>query len=133
MQIVDYPADAAHVKIDESICAYTKPHEVRALLWLASKHPGAIVEIGANSGRTTSQLANHFRYRTIYAIDRLQTEGMAREQVAEVPSPSDFCAFANALPNVLPIIQDGAALRYDLLSDVGFVFIDGDHSYKGVR
>jgi hypothetical protein len=54
---------------------------------------------------------------------------MHAHQEGERPSPDWFCDFARELPNVVCV--HALQPNFRALVDVGFIFIDGDHSYDG--
>jgi predicted O-methyltransferase YrrM len=90
-----------------------------ALLWKAVKmSKGNILEIGRYEGGSTvliSTAAKEFLNRTVYSIDNA------------IYSFSDRLE----LDNVVLINADST--KYNFTIPFGFIFIDGDHSYEGVK
>lgn len=110
----------------------TKPWEISWMLWKIAQTPGNILEIGTHYGETTREFALAFPDRKIYAVDCPVNLTLPIPQRNEIPVASKVCEAARDLPNVQLIIQDSRTLGYRMLDDIGFVFIDGDHSYDGV-
>jgi len=130
MKSIAYPEGAGSFQLDTNIPRLTQPHDVRALLWLISQTTGSIVEVGCNRGLTTRDIAKAFPDRLVYAFDYcVRGTGMHEHQEGERPSPDWFCDFARELPNVTCI--HALQPNYRSLVDVGFIFVDGDHSYDG--
>lgn len=112
---------------------YTPERDTLFLLWLVSLTSGNVVEIGANAGATTFQLAVANPRKLVYAVEPATEEtGQVREvQKKEIPrEPFLWC---KDLPNVRTMAILSAALDYTLLDNVTLVFIDGDHTYEGVK
>ena len=110
---------------------WTLNGEVPFLCWMAAKLPGNIAEIGCYRGQTTLALARMNPTKTVYAIDRLTREGLPERQLQ--PGPETICELAKGEPNVQVIVADSNTLDWDQLKDVSLIFIDGNHSYEGVR
>jgi Methyltransferase domain len=132
---VPYPEEArAFAVADEP--RLTPEWDLRALLHLISRTRGAIVEIGCNLGRTTRDIATAFPDRPVLAIDWTGARGtVTPEQAVEVPEV--LAELARHLPNVHVFDMPSRAVRYDLLErdfgPIGCVYIDGDHSDRGVH
>lgn len=94
---------------------------------------GNILEIGCNEGYTAALLANTFTDKTVYGIDFTELPAISPEQAREIPDVSRIGIHARKLSNVRVLLKDSAKLDYFTLSDIGTVFIDGDHSYNGVK
>lgn len=107
----------------------TLPHEVQWLCKKASNAPGNILEIGVFQGATTLELATYNRTKKVYALDLPKEEipkywpHMTHETVG---------ALARHLPNV-HMIFEGRRFVFKPEQNIGFVFIDGDHSWEGCR
>lgn len=112
---------------------FTPETDTLFLLWLSGLTGGNIVEIGANAGLTTYHLAVSNPTKIIYAIEP-EAGGVSKVpavQMDEVPTePFRWC---KDLPNVKPLAIPSGDLDYAKLDDVTLVFIDGDHSYEGVK
>jgi hypothetical protein len=126
-------AESQRIHLDELGERFTSKDETILVCWLAQQASGNIVEIGCNRGLTTRALALSNPNKLVFAVDYLVPAEDSHWQDSERPSVGDFCAHARQLPNVVVVHEDSAHLRYDALADVGFVFIDGDHTYDAVR
>lgn len=113
---------------------YTPTHDLALVLSLASCTHGAIAEVGCNSGGSTSSLATHFPDRKIYAIDYSGSDQIMPQAQKTENIPADMIAVsAKHFPNVVIMDMDSRRLDYKSLDPVAFVFIDGDHSFDGVK
>jgi hypothetical protein len=131
---IPLPQDSQEIQLDESLARLTPAHEVKYLCWLARQAAGNVVEIGCNMGLTTRDLAVTNPDTIVYAVDYFGEDfPLATEQRGERPSPQNFCLYARNLPNVVCIHQLSARLNYRALRNVKLIFIDGDHSFEGVR
>ncbi len=110
---------------------FTPRMDVQALIWLVRMTTGNLLEIGCNEGFTTQYLAQAFPSRIIYGVDSPVLSGIHPAQRIEVPRTVG--ARARHLPNVRVVDGDFALLNLSILQDIGFVFIDGDHTYAGVK
>ena len=111
---------------------WTPHHEVKYLCWLARQVTGDILEIGCNNGQTTLELAIACPDKTVYGCDWTGAPTMCDSQRGEQPDPARFCELARHLPNVRVFNCKSEELAYESL-DLGLIFIDGDHSYEGVK
>ncbi len=107
--------------------------ELQWLVWKASQTTGNLVEIGTCHGATTAVLAHAFPTRKIWTVDWLVNNRLLPEQALEMPRASSVGRLAMGFNNVIQLLQDSRLLDYSRLGPVGFVFIDGDHSYDGVK
>ncbi len=128
MKTVPYPKAAEGIPIPLPQ-PYTIESEARLVLWLAGQSKGGVLEIGCSHGFLTLALAIHVSPRTVYAVDWSHNPALSVHQDAE--RPVIVAHRALHLPNVIAI--DGDAKRLDYPANVGFVFIDGDHTYEGVK
>ncbi len=131
---VPYPEEACSIEVADEP-RFTPEWDLRALLHLVSQTRGAIVEIGCNRGRTTRDIATAFPDRQVLAVDWTGASvSVAPEQAPEVPEV--LAEFARDLPNVHVFDMPSRAIRYDLLQrdfgPIGCIYIDGDHSDRGV-
>lgn len=110
----------------------TKPWEIAWMLWKLSSTPGNILEIGTHYGETTREFALAYPEKTIYALDHPRNDSIPSRQKQDLPDPRKVCESARSFPNVKLLLQDSKTLDYATLSEIGFVFIDGDHSFEGV-
>lgn len=100
----------------------------------ATTGKGLIVEIGSWKGRSTAWLAAGARLASarVYAVD---PHAGSRED----PDATTLAAFLGNLTNagladvVEPLVMTSAEAARMLEGPVELLFIDGDHSYKGVR
>jgi predicted O-methyltransferase YrrM len=120
--------------------ALQKPPELSELLWLVEEHkPRNVLEIGTYAGGTLFCLCRLAQAdATIVSVDKPQgqfgggyTEERAKEMLELFPGPAQTLRLVRAdshLPSTLEQVKeffDGDKL--DLL------FIDGDHTYEGVK
>ena len=113
---------------------FTPRADSQFLLWLSEQTTANIVEIGCADGLTTYQLAVHNPHKVVYAVDIGDTAEMAAmQQKNETPATGEVCKLAVGLPNVQLIIRDSKLVNYADFKDVSMVFIDGNHTYEGVK
>ncbi len=111
----------------------TRSDEVQLLCYLADGTAGNLLEIGTNFGRTTRALAIHCRPRIVYGLDWVTDRpSMDPAQVNEMPTIQSVGRHARDLPNVRIALHNSADFDYTG-KNIGFVFIDGDHTIAGVR
>lgn len=133
--VIKYPEEANRFHIIKPENAYysTQSHEIKALLWLVSKTDGLMVEIGCHTGMTSMQLAYNFPDRQIIGVDYCgDKEIMVEQQKREKLQPDQVAIWSKPFKNFnfLSIRTE------DWVSNsigAGFVFIDADHSYEGVK
>lgn len=110
----------------------TTEMETGILCWKARQTSGDLLELGCHTGITTAELAINCFPRRVFAVDYLGPDLTVRgEQEREVPSVDEVCKFARHLPNVVLRIERSETIDLNDFN-LGFVFIDGDHSYEGV-
>lgn len=136
IRTVPFPEECRSIPLDETIPRYTAPHEVQFLCWLARQTPGDILELGCNVGLTTRELALQCPDKRVFAVDYAgKNDTLCPEQKGEKPLALHIGHFARDLPNVK--IQNLNSRQVNLtkkpLTTVRFIFIDGDHSYAGVK
>lgn len=135
MRTIPYPPVALTDRIElVGAPSWTSPKEVRAMIVMIEEvAPGAgILEIGCNEGETTREFAAAFPRVLVHAVDWLGEPTMVHDQRHEQPIPAKMGWRAFGCPNVR--FHDRSA--GDALlppDDVRAVFIDGDHSYPGVK
>lgn len=138
-----------NIKLDVTYIDYTHPDEIKWVVYHSMNKTGSIVEIGCNKGTTTYELATHNLDRQIIGIDHtdetvIKTEdmmmpGISRRsgdangdpQYYEVPTLEEFGRKVRNTPNVTLINMDSKDYTYPV--DCHFIFIDGDHTYEGVK
>lgn len=132
-RIVQLPAESQKINVDETIPRLTSAREVKFLCWLAQGTEGNVVEIGCNKGLTTRDLALTNPTKFVYAVDYFVRRQDHDWQICERPSAEELCVYARHLRNVVVLHADSAQLNYEALVDVDLIFIDGDHTFEGVR
>lgn len=96
--------------------------------WMVAKIrtvEGNILEIGTHIGGTTRGLASEFPNRRVFSVDKL--DPAYKLTVAESGIQ------ARNMPNVTLFLMDSKDFPYSKDKDIGVIFIDGDHSYAGVK
>lgn len=122
---------AAVVVGDDVGFPYTPQMDVKALIWLARQTRGNILEVGCNEGYTTYHLARAFPDRIVHGVDTTTLLNLHPEQRHEVPR--NVGRRARQLPNVSIFEEDFASFDLNSVPDIGFVFIDADHTYEGAK
>jgi SAM-dependent methyltransferase len=118
--------------IDETIPRYTQIKDVKAILYLIQFCEGNILEIGCNTGITTNEFCRFYPMKKIYAVDYMDSnKTMVKEQKRE--TPTTIGSLVNNRKNCILINKKSQDLNMYDLEDVGFIFIDGDHSYEAVK
>lgn len=107
--------------------------DVKYLRHAARNTPGNILEIGCNNGQTTREMALAGGDRTVYAVDWTGPSTMCTSQRHEQIAPPRLAEQARDLPNVVVLDQNSRTMDWSQFELVTMVFIDGDHSYQGVR
>lgn len=135
MTTIPYPEVARSIPLVANP-GWTPAHDVRVLVHLAERYPGDILEIGCNNGQTTRELAAAYPLRKVWACDWTGHTTMCQEQRYEQPSPLQIGELARQCPNVRILNTPSSRLPYGRWGELGqvrFIFVDGDHSYPGVR
>jgi len=104
----------------ENASGWCEPSELNELRAAAKAAKEPFVEIGSYLGRSTLALAEH---GVVYAID----------PHLDYDSWEKFRENTRDNPNVRPIRKKSADAIADVPTEIGLLFIDGDHSYDGVR
>jgi precorrin-6B methylase 2 len=136
IRMVRFPEECLAIPVDEGHPRFTAPHEVQALCWLARQTSGDILEIGCNEGRTSRDLALANPDKHVFAIDYAGPgDTLCPGQKHEKPDAARIGRLARDLPNVSVrnVKSPHLNLTRKPLSGVQFIFIDGDHSYAGVK
>lgn len=128
---IPLPQEARNISIPTK-SVFLQHNDARAILWLAQRTKGTIVEVGCNVGYTTKQIATRFPRRRIVGIDWSGESNMHSGQCHEHLKSEDIGREAKGLKNVTVIDCDSKGIDYSAIGDVGFVFIDGDHTDTGV-
>lgn len=135
MKTIQYDRDwEKELQFDWTDWRFTTKEDVSAIIHLIKSNvTGNIVEIGANRGVTTRNLALNFPDRIIYGVEYIgKNRTMIQEQAGECPEGSVF-ERCEDMPNVVCIHGSGKDVNYGGLVNAQAVFIDGDHSYEGVK
>lgn len=99
------------------------PWEVQYILDKCEQHRGHIVEIGTNRGGTTAEIADAFPTREIHTVDcNLPVYGLNEE---------DIGAECKSCNNVQLHRMDSKDFHHP--QGTGVIFIDGDHTWEGVK
>jgi hypothetical protein len=133
---VPFPYECSEIELPTSVPRWTPAHEVKVLCWLASQVDGDILEIGCNEGMTTRDLALHNPTKTVLAVDCCNTDdNVCSQQKWERPALESLGRHARELANVRlsHIKSTDIDYRRPEFATVRFIFIDGDHSYAGVK
>jgi precorrin-6B methylase 2 len=128
MKTVPYPEEARSIEIGMPH-PFTIEFEARVIVWLALYTQGNILEVGCANGCLTRALAQAATEKTVYALDWTHNPNLIVHQAAE--KPGIVASNAIHLPNVIAI--DGDSKRFAYPSGISFVFVDGDHTYEGVK
>jgi hypothetical protein len=126
------PQECLSIKLQENIARWTPVNDLRVLLYLAAQTPGNILEIGCNEGITTKELAVAFPARKVYGVDYIgPVVTMCPDQRWE--RPAHIGVHCLDIPNAIIFNQLSSNLDYSTCPGVNFIFIDGDHTYEGVK
>lgn len=109
----------------------TSMNDIKGLLTLIKKIPGNVLEIGAWYGKTTYELATRFPEKIFYTVDWLENKLTEIEQRARADK-DDIGRYSKYLDNVKLHYLNSADFEYSG-KNISLVFIDGDHSYDGVK
>jgi hypothetical protein len=107
----------------------TRPWEIQWMVEKARYLSGNICEVGVFQGETTLEFASAYPDRKVFAVD------LPKDDVCKFFTQMTWekvCSKAKHLPNV-DLRFEGNSFTPTLEMDIRFVFIDGDHSWEGVR
>lgn len=104
--------------------------DAKLLLYLSRMANGNIVEIGCHRGETTKMLAEYNPGKHVYGVGWSGPPTMEPEQMDEYIDPGEIGVYARHLPNVG--IYDDISWEFKFPPFIGMVFVDGDHSFRGV-
>jgi predicted O-methyltransferase YrrM len=110
----------------------TSCNDIKGLLTLIHQSQGNFLEIGTWYGKTTYELATRFPMRTFYTVDFLEIQLEYECAMTTRASKDDLCKYAKDLPNVEFHYVKSQKFNYQG-KNIGMVFIDGDHGYRGVK
>lgn len=94
-----------------------------------------IVEIGSWYGKTTYEIAVRSQQKFIYTMDYIGKDLILdpASNRALIKDKKDLCVYAKDLPNVNFIYANSHTYDFNTFINVDFFFIDGDHSFDGVK
>lgn len=104
--------------------------DARLLLYLSRMSDGNIVEIGCHRGGTTRMLAENNPDKLVFGVDWSGPPTMVEGQAQEHLAANEVGESARDLPNVR--ICDMISWDFEFHFDMGMVFVDGDHSHRGL-
>lgn len=91
---------------------------------------GIIVEIGSYLGASSIVMAKANRHGVIYCIDTWQNDAMSE---GSWDTMSTFFHNTRHCKNIVPIRMWSTEAADKTPQEVDMIFIDGDHSYEGVK
>jgi len=126
------------VNIDQAFASVKRtmeqwPNEIRPFTqFLAEKKPENILEIGVRNGGTAS-LWCHVASGLVVGVDWDQRDSLGHSNTIQLSN-----AMLSDYPNYRFVFGDSHSestrkLIESLIPEVDFLFIDGDHSYEGVK
>lgn len=111
----------------------TPTRDARWLVWKARQYPGDVLEIGCYHGEMTREFAAMYPTRHVWTVDWAENSTLPDFQRPEVLPASRIGECVRYFPNVSLLLQDSKTIDYNRLPGISFVYIDGDHSYEGVK
>ena len=129
---IPYPTSAYRFTFVRTGAIRTSDEDVRIILWLLAQSEGDICEVGTCEGELAYHIAKQFPDRQLISLDwPVISETMDRLQQNEVLPRARIGHLSRHLPNVRLVLGDSRVFVPP--SSIGAVFIDGDHSFEGVR
>lgn len=118
----------------------TTPKCIACLLQLIETYcKENILEIGSWYGKTTYELATRFPKKKVFTMDYIGPE-LKLDPIANralIIDEEELCKFAKHLENVFYLYQNSHIFDFDQFREsniiIDFVFVDGDHSYHGLK
>ncbi len=131
----DLEAEAFADLMDVSLPRYTPVYELAIVCALAARHAGekSLLEIGTNEGRSTRNLSAALPDWRIETVDLPAEMGRTVDdwQASELLPAAEVGRLCRDCPNVTMHLGHPAEVLAG--RRFGAAFIDGDHSYEGVR
>lgn len=101
----------------------TAPWEVQWILDRIDRTPGHIVEVGTCHGHTAREIISAFPKRSLFCVDNC-TPSYGN-------TPETVCLAARDIPGVTLWLGDSKDFK--IPAGTGVIYIDGDHSWEGVK
>jgi len=99
------------------------PWEAKFVLECVANTPGHVVEIGTHRGDLAREIATAYPLREIHCVDKADPSyGVKAEDIGEVAKP-----FSNVAIHLMD------SKDFTIPKGTGVVFIDGDHTWDGVK
>ena len=113
----------------------TNYKDISALLCLMKLYcEKDFLEIGTWYGKTTYEIVIRNLEKKIYTIDYMEDDLIISEHERKTRAPKeDLCKYAKSLDNVDFIYANSQTYNFDKFKNVDFIFIDGNHSFDGVK
>lgn len=113
----------------------TTQGDITILCYLIKEYSkGNILEIGCWEGKTTYDLAVNFPDKIVYTLDYVEDDLiLSNHGKKHQPLKEDICKYANDLENVKFNYKNAHTYNFSYFKNVDFIFIDGDHSFEGVK
>ena len=123
-----------------SFCASQEPDEVALLAEIAKELPsdGVYLEVGTRHGHSTISVALANMYIDVYGVDidpntekeieKTIKDLMGKASVAHLYNPEEW----KVEERIKLIIGDSSEVAKTWTKPIDFLYIDGDHSYKGI-
>ena len=132
LETKEFDKSLLNYKCDETVKRkYMSSTECNILCYYARAMNGNIVEIGCNEGLTTRDLALSNPDRTIYAVDYTGDDLPNEKQ--KVEQPAIIGRNVTGFKNVKIINSKSADVDASIFENVRFAFLDGDHTYEGIK
>ena len=110
---------------------YCNKLETHILAWSLQHIPGDYIELGVNTGTTAHNVCRNNPDKTIYGVDWIANTTLHYSQRQEIPTQEGIGVMCKDDRNFVLMIEDSS--KVVIPESVGMVFIDGDHSYTGVK
>ncbi len=113
----------------------TSKYDISGILFLMQSSKKDFVEIGSWYGKTTYEIAIRFPNKLIYSMDYIGEDLILdpASNRALIKDKEDLCSYARGIKNVGFIYANSHTFDFNKFQDVDFFFIDGDHSFEGVK